>query len=91
MPYFLAPIWKTALEPMAEEELWDHYKKCLRAYDWYYIMSDDNDVWQAGEDQYNHLRRVAERVHRFDRKRADKLYCSACPWLNEDGSRKDGM
>jgi hypothetical protein len=91
MPYFLAPIWKTTLDSLSNEELWVHFEKCLKAYDWYYSTTDDHGVWRAGEEQNEHLQAVSDRVRELDRERADRIYCKACPWLNEDGSRADGL
>jgi len=86
MPYFLAPLWNTTLTSLNEEELWDHFEKCLKAHDWTYNYSDDHGVWRAGEEQAAHLNKVLEGVRAVDRERADRMYYGACPWMNEDGT-----
>ena len=41
MPYFLAEMWKTDLDQLDTEELWEHYEHCLASFDWTYAFSDD--------------------------------------------------
>lgn len=89
MPYFLAPIWYAPIDELNDEELWVHFEECLVAHDWYHAMSDDSGVVRAGEEQRVHLRKAFERAREIDLKRADLMYCIACPWLTSEGEYID--
>lgn len=89
MPYFLAPLWTTDPTELSEEEMWEHYERCLKAHDWMYMMSDDGGVYRAGEEQRNHIALLFEHLRLKDQPRTENLYNKHAPWLNEDGSRRD--
>lgn len=85
MPYFLAPLWTKTLGSVTDEQLWEHYEKCLAAYDWYFAMSDDQGVWRAGQEQRDHLEAVMERLKQIDEDRTIELYTQASPWDDHEG------
>ena len=87
MPYFLAPLWRTNTTELSEGELWEHLEKCLSAHDWYYMASEDDGVWQAGEEQKSIVEELMSRLRLLDANRADLMYYTACPWTAEDGTR----
>jgi hypothetical protein len=82
MPYSLAPLWKLDINSLSEEELWEHFEKCLKAHDWTYDYSDDHGVWRAGEEQTTHLHAVLTIARKYDRERAVNMYNSANPWID---------
>ena len=88
MPYYLTDLWKEDFHEMNNEQLWKHYEDCLKAHDWTYSYSDDHGVWQAGEDQYDHLKHVKLIAEELDREKAQKLYWKHSFWFNEDGTPK---
>lgn len=92
MPYFLAELWKTPLEPLTDpknaDELWDHYEKCLIAHDWTFEFTDDFGVWRAGQEQRLYLNTVRDLCSKRDEERTSKLYFKYSFWHNEDGSLK---
>lgn len=88
MPYFLHPLWKTTLGSLTEEQLWEHYDKCLRAHDWTFEYSDDHGVWRAGTEERDHIAAIRKILSESDEDAANKLYWKYSPFLNEDGSFK---
>lgn len=84
MPYVLAPLWKTKISSLSEEERWEHLQVCLKAYDWYYAMSDDHGVWRSGEDQRAHLEQLMETLAKTDGERVQEMYDKASPWRDEE-------
>lgn len=88
MPATLDKFWKTNLETLNEEELWDHYKRCLMRHDWTFEYSDDFDVLSVGQEQAYHLREVRNAAAVFNEGRAMKMYIENCPYLNDDGTER---
>lgn len=80
MPYMLHPLWKTSLSSLSEDELWEHYETCLRAFDWYYSYSDDHGVYQAGTEQQAHVHALRTKLTEVDADRANALYEKHSPW-----------
>ena len=85
---FDSEFWTKDPGNMNQEELWDHYKACLRRHDWTYNYSDDHGVWRHGVAQRDHLLLIRERVEELDEKTATELYNHHSPFLNDDGSLK---
>jgi hypothetical protein len=73
--------WEQACETPAEE-----LERRLEGCDWYSCYSDDHSVWSAGDAN---LRRINELVRHLGPE-AELKFNRACPWLNDDGSRKEG-
>lgn len=89
MPYFLADLWKTDLETLEGEELWEHLERCLTAHDWTFDYSDDHGVWMAGLEQLNHLQLVREKCEDIDTEKSNDLYFHHSPFRNDDGTLID--
>ena len=86
MPHFLAVIWLLDPNELNEQELWEHYEECLRAFDWTYQASNDAEVWHIGQQQEDHLTQVRNRCSALDPTRAYKLYYRYSFYHNDDGS-----
>lgn len=89
MPYVLAPMWEVVLPDLSEDELWDHYAKCLSAHDWLYMFSSDPGVLRAGTEQCDHLTDIISLTTTYNEERSDEMYNTACPYLNDDGTRME--
>lgn len=88
MARYLNEMWKTPIESLEGDALWEHYENCLIAHDWTFDYSDDHNVWKAGCAQRDHLNAVLEKCKEIDEDRAVKLYHTHSFWFNEDGTRK---
>lgn len=86
MPHVLSPLWKTDLAKLSEDEVWEHYAKCLAAHDWLYVYSDDAEVWSVCFKQHVHLRDLVFLTIKYDEKRSDEMYNAACPYAEKDGT-----
>ena len=90
MPSVLGRIWTQPIADLSEPELWELYEKCLKGHDWYYNYSDDHSVWRNGCTQSDRLTTLRGQLSDIDEARSNRMYWLACPWLEMDGSRKEG-
>jgi len=72
--------WESLVETPMER-----LRGLLAGMDWYSHYSDDYSVWSRGEARMSEARSLVKRLGL----EAELEYNRACPWLNEDGSRKD--
>jgi len=86
MPHFLATQWMLAPDELTEDELWEHYEKCLLGFDWTYHASDDADVWFIGQQQEDHLKQVRSLCEALDSVRSNNLFYKYSFYHNDDGS-----
>lgn len=71
--------WEQTVETPMER-----FRRLLSGMDWYSHYSDDYRVWSAGEERSAQVRSLVQQLGA----EAQLEYNRACPWLNEDGSRK---
>lgn len=72
--------WEEVVETPAEE-----LDRLLAHMDWYSHYSDDYSVWQHGEARMGRVKSLIRQLGPD----AQAKFNRACPWLNEDGSRKE--
>lgn len=72
--------WEACVETPMER-----LRTLLGRMDWYSHYSDDYSVWQRGEAQMGEAKSLVRKLG----PEAEAMFNRACPWLNEDGSRKE--
>ena len=80
------PIFEIKWSQLNEQELWEHYSKCLEQHDWPYQYSDDHRYWVNGQVERDYLDRMKESLKKLDKKRANKIYFGHSPFHNDDGT-----
>ena len=91
----LAPIVSTYRFPYQFEEIlfaWEarvetpmeELQRRLAHHDWHYEYSDDSRVYQAGREARGRIQSLVRQLG----PEGEREYNRACPWLNEDGTRK---
>lgn len=77
-------FWETNLEELSEQELWEHYEKCLKKHDWTYDFTEEEEIRQIGQTQFSHLAAARILVGTMDEKRATEMYFEYCPFLHDE-------
>lgn len=92
----VAPVTSTFQFPYGFDEVFcaweevvetpqDQFQRLLGGMDWYYNYSDDHSVYLAGQRRMDSLQAMVRKLGPD----AQLTFNRACPWLNEDGSRKE--
>ena len=58
---------------------WQELETQLRAHDWYYMMSDDHQIWRRGREQRRCLAMLAVGLAREDLQRVQRLWNQYAP------------
>jgi hypothetical protein len=72
--------WEITAETPAER-----FERLLASTDWYSAQSDDYSVWAAGERRMRELQELIGQLG----PEAQRAFNRACPWLDEDGKRRE--
>lgn len=63
-----------------DDTIFEVLETCLKEHDWYYMMSDDQEVYLAGKASGARIRYLMERAKELDRQKAWDLYSKYCPY-----------
>lgn len=73
-------VWEQKVETP-----WEKFERMVTHHDWYFEYSDDHSVWSAGVARRNTITALMKQLGPD----AVALYNKCCPWLNDDGTRKE--
>lgn len=84
----ISTLFEQDISLLSDEQLWEHFEKCLIAHDWTYDFSDDHRVWIRGQEESSYLKGLRAKCEALDKQRSDELFFKHSFWHNDDGSPK---